>query len=314
MSDIPEAVGSVVAGAAVARSVEPEHGEAPADRGHFAEQDCLNCGTPLEGPYCRQCGQAAHLHRTLGGFLHDLAHGVLHLDGKVWRTLPMIALRPGRLTRDYIEGHRARYVSPMALFLFSVFLMFAVFQLSGIVDPGPNEPGELATTTDAAGTIAIDDDGKGGGRVTIDKTGWAWLDGGLEHAAENPSLLLYKLKANSYKFSWLLVPLSVPFVWLLFAWKRRFGVYDHAVFVTYSLCFVTLFYVALWILSWTFIPGFLLLLAGLLVPPVHIYKQLRGAYELRRRSALWRLAALMVFIPIILGLFVQALLVIGLLG
>ena len=46
---------------------------------------------------------------------HDLAHGVLHLDGKIWRTLPLLAWRPGELTRRYIEGERARFVSPMAL-------------------------------------------------------------------------------------------------------------------------------------------------------------------------------------------------------
>jgi hypothetical protein len=106
----------------------------------------------------------------------------------------------------------------------------------------------------------------------------------------------------------------VPFVWLLFAWKRRFGPYDHAVFVTYSLCFVALFYVSLWVLDWLGVPGVVRLFAALLVPPFHIYKQLRGAYELSRLSALWRLAALMAFIVIIGLIFMQTLLVIGLLG
>ena len=37
----------------------------------------------------------------------------------------MLAFHPGALTRRYIAGERARFVSPLALFLFSVFLMFA---------------------------------------------------------------------------------------------------------------------------------------------------------------------------------------------
>ena len=53
-------------------------------------------------------------------------HGVLHFEGKIWHTLPMLAWRPGELTRRYIDGERAKFVSPMALFLFSIFLMFAV--------------------------------------------------------------------------------------------------------------------------------------------------------------------------------------------
>ncbi len=62
-------------------------------------------------------------------FFHDLLHGVLHFEGKIWRTLPMLAWRPGELTRRYIDGERAKFVSPIALFLFSVFLMFAVVKL-----------------------------------------------------------------------------------------------------------------------------------------------------------------------------------------
>lgn len=47
----------------------------------------------------------------------------------------MLILRSGQLTRRYIEGARVRFVSPMALFLFSVFLMFAVFQIAGVTTP-----------------------------------------------------------------------------------------------------------------------------------------------------------------------------------
>ena len=43
----------------------------------------------------------------------------------------MLAWRPGELTRRYIEGERARFISPLALFLFTVFLMFAVFSIAG---------------------------------------------------------------------------------------------------------------------------------------------------------------------------------------
>lgn len=280
--------------------------------GHTHEGACLNCGTVLIGSHCHGCGQHAHVHRTMGAFLHDLAHGALHFEGKLWRTLPMLFFKPGTLTREYVDGRRASYVSPIALFLFAVFMMFATLQISNAIDTEPTA--EVTTNTDEAGRIALDGDGEGGGRITLERTGWKWLDDGAAKAAENPSLMLYKLKANSYKFSWLLIPISTPFVALMFLWRRRFGLYDHAVFVTYSLCFVSLFYVGLWMLGWIAVPGWLLFLTGLLAPPVHIYKQLRGAYELRHHSAAWRLAVLLVFIPIILVLFFQSLLVIGMLG
>lgn len=137
MSEITEGLGSAVEGGLLARAVEPDApGGAPAG----AHGACLNCGAQLQGAFCHACGQKGHVHRTLSEVLHDLAHGVLHLDGKLWSTLPLLAFKPGKLTREYIDGRRARYVSPMAMFLFSVFLMFAVFQAVGVAGANPSLP------------------------------------------------------------------------------------------------------------------------------------------------------------------------------
>lgn len=354
MSDFPDAIGSVAEGVLLGRAVEPARGEA-AD-GHTHEGACLNCGTQLAGPHCHGCGQKAHVHRTIGAFLHDLLHGALHFEGKTWHTLPLLAWRPGELTRRYIEGERARFVSPMALFLFSVFLMFAVFQIAGISAPtefdnvnveGADSPERLEALREARRTMADDNPGspfidaqiaaieqsqrEGAAEASADKTGlassadgrvklsqtrtgWAFLDHGIDKWRENPGLMAYKLQANSYKFSWLLIPLSIPFVWLIFAWRRKFGAYDHAVFVTYSLSFMTLFFVALTVLGMVGVGAGVLALAGLLVPLLHVYKQLKGAYSLTRFSALWRTTALSGIIVVILLLFLNLLLVLGALG
>src|SRR3982751_1883776 len=123
-----EALGDAVTGGIVGRAVEPKAGEA--SDGHTHETNCLNCGSELVGDFCYACGQHAHVHRTLSAFFHDFLHGVLHFEGKIWRTLPLLAWKPGELTRRYIDGERARFVSPIALFLFSVFLMFGVIGLT----------------------------------------------------------------------------------------------------------------------------------------------------------------------------------------
>src|SRR3954468_14377273 len=122
-----DAVADAVTGGMLGRAVEPRAGEGD---GHTHESNCLHCGTALTGPYCSACGQHAHVHRTLEAFFHDFAHGVLHFEGKIFRTLPLLAWRPGELTRRYIDGQRASFVSPIALFLFCVFFMFGVVGLS----------------------------------------------------------------------------------------------------------------------------------------------------------------------------------------
>ncbi|MGV3556157.1 MAG: DUF3667 domain-containing protein [Croceibacterium sp.] len=354
MSELGEAMGGAVEGGLYARAVEPDAGIAR--KGHFQETACLNCGTELIGNHCHACGQKAHVHRTLAAFMHDLLHGALHFEGKIWHTLPMLAFRPGKLTRRYIDGQRARYVSPMALFLFGVFLMFATFQLAGISAPddlGP--PVEIDGDIAAASAEAVEksrleelrkaraglaDTNPGAaildaqiesleskpagdevrtqlsdsGYVSVKKgkTGVALIDGLVDKWRANPSLMAYKLQTNSYKFSWLLIPLSIPFVWLLFAWRRRFKAYDHAIFVTYSLSFMTLFAIALTLLGLVGLSGGAIFMAFAVLAPMHIYKQLRGAYELPRFSAAWRLIVLLFFIIVILTLFLQVLVLVGL--
>lgn len=125
--------------------------------------------------------------------------------------------------------------------------------------------------------------------------------------------MLYKLQANSYKFSWLLIPISLPFVWLLFAWKLRYKAYDHTIFITYSLSFMTLLFVLASVAgSLGMANGWLIFILAM-IAPLHLYKQLRGAYQLGRYGSIWRLIALIVCIIAILTIFAQILVVLGML-
>lgn len=361
MSDIAEGFGGAIEGALTGRAVEREVGSAGAAQSagqsagaggdHAGQQTCRNCGAQVTTAFCPECGQRRHVHRTLSAVLHDLIHGVLHLDGKFWLTLPLLVFKPGQLTRRYIEGERAKFVSPMAMFLFSVFAMFAIFQMVGLTTPAElngNAVGEQIETTRE--TVLADLEAAQE-RLTRAREGTAEYDAaqtdvkaaqqglaGLERASildlqsnpevkifgidaldqgivkkwrDNPTLMLYKLQANAYKFSWLLIPLSIPFVWLMFAWRRRFHAYDHAIFVTYSLAFMSMLFITASLLALIPDIGGIVALMVFLVPPIHLYAQLRGAYELSHFSAFWRLMVLSVNIWIVVLLFLQALLLLG---
>lgn len=373
-----EGIGEAVTGGMLARAVEPGAGEADDE----APGNCLNCGAALAGPYCHLCGQRGHVHRTLAAFWHDLAHGVLHFEGKTWRTLPMLAWRPGELTRRYIAGERARFVSPTALFLFSVFLMFAVFSwiggpfavqgnplriaqarteaandhetrrnrtlgalhgfeaararalAAGASTAGPDRDiahaQQLLAAQDSdyrrmlerlgrgqlseAQAGSTEDEDRLGPQGAETPSGLDWLNDAWRGAKRNPDLLIFRLETNAYKFSWALIPLSVPFLWLLFLHRRRYRRYtafDHTVFVTYSIAFMSLALIALSLLRPLGIGATLTGWAMVLIPPVHIYRQLRGAYLLSRFSALWRTAALLVFAAIAATLFFLLLVILG---
>ena len=349
--------GDVIEATLVSAAIEREAGRTIAADGHTHETACLNCGANLTGAFCHACGQAAHVHRTLAAFFHDLLHGVFHFEGRIWHTLPLLAWRPGQLTRRYINGQRARFISPLALFLFCVFLMFAVIQQTGkhvpVTVQGPDgkalqglsaiqtrlaqldneRKAEVAKHEDTNGGSRRADshpgDGLifvagGGARPTPGKvlpsqrefalrmefapasTGLSFLDSMIDNVRENPELVLYKVQMHAYKYSWLLIPISVPFVWLLFPFSRRFAVYDHTVFVTYSLSFMTLLSVVAMLAE----AAGLELVQGLLVfaPPLHMYRQLRGAYGCSRGGAIVRTMALLVFASIALAIFAAVIL------
>ena len=360
MSDLPEAMGTAAEGGLFARAIDGE-GSTVADQPTGQEGSCLNCGTEIIGAHCHGCGQKRQIHRSLKTILHDIVHGVLHLDGKFWRTLPLLAFRPGRLTRRYIDGERAKFISPMAMFLFSVFLMFAVFQVLGISTPGDLESGNVVVdgtelpdedtaealevargslkaldensparapleatieeleTKLASEAEAVDgEQASGSGKdeepgFSFSGTGIKAIDEGIVAKwNENPSLMAYKMQNNAYKFSWMLIPISVPLVWLMFFWKRRFKAYDHAIFVTYSLAFMSLLFLILSILGKLGVPLAILITAGTFIPPVHIYKQLKYGYELNRRQAFWRTVALVNMITFgVTFLFLWLLLMLG---
>lgn len=99
---------------------------------------CRNCGTQAPLKFCPECGQETTLHPpTLGEFLHEFIGHYVALEGTLWRTLALLVRRPGRLTREYLDGRRRRYVLPLRLYLTASFLFFLVLKLvAGSVTPG----------------------------------------------------------------------------------------------------------------------------------------------------------------------------------
>jgi hypothetical protein len=86
---------------------------------------CLNCGTELKGPFCYYCGQPdRNFFRFFPALLRELMSDFLDLDSRFARTMKPLMFRPGRLTRDYLEGRRFRYTPPMRLYLFSSIAFF----------------------------------------------------------------------------------------------------------------------------------------------------------------------------------------------
>jgi hypothetical protein len=277
-----------------------------------------------------------------------MVHGLWHFDAKGWRTIPLLIAYPGELTRRYIDGQRARFISPLGLFLFMVFLMFFAFSFSKERDM-KFHPGDIAKAQEdiAKGfhsdidkaRIAVTaaqtklDTAKKAGKSTESEQddltealeeqqsaeesfnntqkivaqanasspvldgvrGTTKLKGAsgetllraLKHAYDNPELVFYKMQNNAYKFALILVPLSLPFLWLILLGRKQFTMFDHAVFSLYSLSFMAFLASVSSVLIYCGLENVakILWLAG---PPVHMYRQLKGTYQLSVMGTLWR--------------------------
>lgn len=468
MSGELEAAGAAVTAGLAAGALEGRESRLP------VHGPCANCGAQTVGNYCHACGQAAHVHRTLGHMLEEFLHGIWHFDTKAWRTLPLLIFRPGTLTRDYVYGKRARYISPLALFLLTIFLMF--FAFSWIKAPW-NEPptGQtlaqarsertevrtdlakasadmaiaqtrldradaaeaearlaadgvrleralrevegariqhaqaqtalsalekdnaaleaLLTRSDrygealsnakpkliqraqeaeaasegvkAAGlrallerlerqeasvasgaalikdipaadiaingeSLNIDALGAGeaspssffeeikraeeAGKIKVNTGNKVW-NKKIHAKLANPELGLYKIQNTAYKYSFLLVPISLPFIWLMFAWKRDVTLFDHTVFILNALSFVSLLLIVL--LGLGALPFNVEIFIGLLACigiPVHTFFHLKGAYALGWIGAICRTLYLLIAAAFCLSVFVSTIVIMGLAG
>jgi hypothetical protein len=324
-----ESAGAVATATLAAREIESG---GPVQSHASATTVCANCGANLVGAYCHSCGQSAHVHRSLWHMIEEGLHGVLHFDTKSWRTLPLLIARPGLLTRRYIHGQRARYVSPLALFLFTVFLMFFLVSqfdqplgkvtLSAMpaseiskakLDFSRDNPAEglaqaATNVAQRAAAASGGDKSKSNLNINFELPRWAKDGTGnarLDHALRNQELTLYKIKNTAYKFSFMLIPISLPFLWLMFCRRRDVAIYDHMVFSLYSLSFMSLWAVLVVLLrsyaatrGWSWI--------AFVIPPVHMFVQLRETYALTRVGTLWRTGALLIVANAVFFIFIAA--------
>ena len=123
--------------------------EQPYELAESASPVCLNCGARLRGQYCGHCGQRSRSRLiSIWQLLREAVGDLFQLDSRLWRTLIPLLIRPGQLTRDYLEGRRARYMPPFRsyLVLSIVFFLVAFFNpqrtFSVLFEPEPEPSAE----------------------------------------------------------------------------------------------------------------------------------------------------------------------------
>lgn len=100
-------------------------------------QACLNCGSTLVLEFCAACGQRNLDMRIPARELAlDAVEDGLSLDSRVGRTVLPFLFRPGFLTVEWTAGRRARFSSPLRLYLLTSFVFFLASGMTGDDAPG----------------------------------------------------------------------------------------------------------------------------------------------------------------------------------
>jgi len=95
---------------------------------------CLNCGHPLDlsDKFCPSCSQVNSTKKlSLKDFFDEFFANIISYDSKLLKTLSALLLRPGKITRDYIDGKRMSYTNPFRFLLSLAIIYFLIQNFSG---------------------------------------------------------------------------------------------------------------------------------------------------------------------------------------
>ncbi len=271
---------------------------------------CANCRTVLEGAYCHSCGQLAEdFHRSLRALLIEAVESFFDLDGRLWRTLPRLVLKPAELTRDYLAGRRAFQIPPLRLFLIVVLVFFTAGSLTDGMKPGPGGRTEVPHAT-ATPPKDVDIDlgtGRKGSALS------AWLKPRIRYSATHQREFGMAMESWFHRLAILFLPASALMLAGLFAFRRNVFVYDHLIFSMHSLSFQGL------LLTVQTLVGQIPVVGGasgylLLAAPVHLFVHMRGVYGSSVIGTLLRMGLLLIGSSIALLIMLMVVIVVELNG
>lgn len=196
---------------------------------------CRNCRTPLAGRYCHSCGQQDRdLDGSVWSLLTDWIDAVVGTDARLWRTLRLLATRPGALSVAYLEGKRVAYIPPLRLFVVASLVLFVVLALTGysvVVSVDGNVVSAPAAAGDPDDETPADD---GRDRNRDGRLG-AWIESAFDDAGSR-ARFNRDFQDQLAKAVFLLVPVSALLLMMLFRTPRRpylhhlvFAVHVHVV-------------------------------------------------------------------------------------
>ena len=87
--------------------------------------DCFSCGEKMNGVYCYACGNKNdNYRRSIWSLGAELFASLTAFEGRIWRSLRSLIFKPGQMSREFSDGKRQKWTSPIRLYLAMSLLLF----------------------------------------------------------------------------------------------------------------------------------------------------------------------------------------------
>ena len=274
---------------------------------------CANCDAVLSGHYCSACGQEVkyQVHSFVELF-SDVTEVLTHSDSRLWRTLRALLFRPGFLTRQFLAGRRANYLSPFRLyFVLSVLFFLVVSVTQTNTKPSAELPASISGTPQPKlGAEELCEHSVGHSLIPgANRLREPFIAACIKSQADHGRELRENFIHNLGRAMFLVLPLMAAFMILLY-WRPAYSYVTHLILLLHyqALVFILLsiaFAVQPWIPLDAAGPLLPLILIGYV--SYYLYRAMREVYaDTRPRTLLKCTAVLAVYVGCGLGAIVLA--------
>ncbi|MDB2439414.1 DUF3667 domain-containing protein [Hellea sp.] len=93
--------------------------------------DCFSCGESMNGVYCYACGNKNdNYRRSIWSLGAELFSSLTAFESRIWQSLKSLIFKPGQMAREFSDGARQKWTSPIRFYLMSSLLLFGYVALT----------------------------------------------------------------------------------------------------------------------------------------------------------------------------------------
>lgn len=129
------------------------------------QTDCFSCGETLTGLFCHNCGQKNDdYRRSIWSLFSETFASIFSLENRMWRTWLMLIAKPGRVSREFSDGKRTNWTSPVRIYLALSIMLFGymgltetrIFSIRTDIVPRADVEADISTLEDSAVRLSPD--------------------------------------------------------------------------------------------------------------------------------------------------------------